>query len=63
MKTLAIIVVLALCLCGIPALAMIVPSQGSTPPEEEPVHSGGYYTQTEAILYGILICLVIIIIL
>ena len=63
MKILTIIIVLVFCIAGMPAFAMTVPSEGAGPAEEEiPVNAGGYMSQGEAILYGVLICLLVLII-
>lgn len=63
MKLLTCIIVLVLCIAGMPLMAMTVPSQGPDLPEQEGTpRSGGYMSEGEAILFGILICLLVLII-
>jgi len=65
MKTLPFIVtvILIICVSGMPLFGMAVPSGGTEPAEEEmPAHSGGYLSEGEAILFGVLICLLVLII-
>ena len=63
MKILTIIIILVFCIAGAPVFAMTVPSEGAEPDQDEiPVNSGGYMSQGEAILFGVLICLLVLII-
>lgn len=56
-------VILVVCISGMPLFGMAVPSGPTEPAEEEtPAHSGGYLSEGEAILFGVLICLLVLII-